>query len=121
MRPWSKRGKRLSNALRRKPVDPGQIIADRKQLMAEIRRLRSVHGDASGLPAKAETLLTNMWRKATWDARAQLIHSARWLMRLEGAAASIVEPPHGKPSIVSSARGSPEPKAMAPVASCQFR
>jgi hypothetical protein len=61
---------------------PAAIDRARDAAMAEIARQRHAGGDAAALLDKAQLLLTRHWAKADWAARAKLLESAGWLIRV---------------------------------------
>jgi hypothetical protein len=57
------------------------ILAQRERLVAEVARLRG--DEDSQFVENAQQLLTRWWSTASWNARAELLKSANWLIRLE--------------------------------------
>jgi len=76
--------KKALRLTKRKPVrklGPAAIDKARGQAMLAIERRRAATGDNVFLD-KASRLLTRHWSKADWTARAALLKSADWLIRV---------------------------------------
>lgn len=58
------------------------IMARRKELVAEVTRLRNEENNAT-FADKAMQLLTRWWASTGWNAREELLKSADWLIRVE--------------------------------------
>jgi len=61
---------------------PAAIDRARTDAMALIERRRSPNGEANIFLDKAQALLTRHWAKADWAARASLVKTAGWLIRV---------------------------------------
>jgi len=73
---------------RQKPppkLRPAAIDKARGDAMALIERQRRAGGEDNVLLDKASRLLTQHWSKANWAARATLIKTADWLIRVAAA------------------------------------
>ena len=92
-----------NTSARSKPPKPSPVAIDaaRRQAMALIAEQRENSGDNAFLD-KASQLLTRHWSKANWTARAGLIKSADWLIRM---AAREAAPPAGGHPATRAGRG----------------
>jgi hypothetical protein len=58
------------------------LLTQRDALMTEIAMWRSRATVPSSSISKAGTLLTRYWSKADWEARAEILRAARWLLNV---------------------------------------
>ena len=70
------------------------LRAQREALMREIA-LRERGGPLPPMFAKARTFLVHFWAKSDWTARAEILATARWLVKL-GAVQAVVPTAKGK-------------------------
>ena len=64
---------------------PAAIDKARTEAMVLIERQRRLGDDANAFLDKAHRLLTQHWAKADWTARAALLKTADWLIRVAAA------------------------------------
>jgi hypothetical protein len=57
-----------------------ELIARRKQCMAEIAQLRSDAMDSENFSEKARQLLTKYWSTSSWRSRVDILRTAEWLI-----------------------------------------
>lgn len=57
-----------------------KLLTERDQLVTEVSMLRARYPAASPFLRKAETLLTRFWARADWQAREDILRTARWLL-----------------------------------------
>ena len=72
---------------------PRAIDAARDRYMSIIADFRVLTGETNAFVDKAHRLLTGHWSGATWTARARILKTADWLIRL-GASMPAPHPQH---------------------------
>jgi hypothetical protein len=93
------------------------LLSQRDALMDEIGAMLGGPNESSALARKAGTLLTRHWAGATWDAREEILQSARWLVsvsRIQSALSPRMAPDGAAPprrGMAKSGGARPKPAA----------
>ena len=82
IRKTNKRPVAALDAAVRARVKPAAIDSSRDQYIATIATFRKLTNETNSFIEKAQRLLTTHWAPASWNARAEILKTVDWLVRL---------------------------------------